>query len=1040
LVFDADILFADLMARHRGAAIVAACVLMTGWGVVPAPGEVRFRVDKPISVLPSSAVLSLAQTRDGYLWVGTLKGLARFDGERLEQFRDAAAPALEGDTIGRIFEDSRRNLWVGTENGGVMLIAPNGQVKSLEIGRRGREGQLAAAVEDKKGGVWLFSADGNLCRYRDREVDVWSGFQAQSDCRTLGLDDAGMLWVATDGGLSVVDPSAAVARQPLPSSAVKNLPAARVNYALASRRGGFWVLADGHVRRWAQNRVAEDLGVFPWLNSTVTNQPYLVITAACEDLDGNLVIGTYGNGIYWYDSAGHAALLSSKSGGLTHDSILALMMDREGSLWVGTNGGGLNRIKRLVFNDVPQAQGKTVQSVCEGQDGEIWIGYNGGARVDRWNGTAGEPFQLVHLGPGEQVEAKAVFVDSNQRVWAGAWGGGGPWLFQFEAGHFLPLAGPELTSREVSAFFQDSHGTMWFGMHGGLGRLDQHGWKLLTTRDGLASDEVRAITEDRDHNLWIGTSGGGLSRLVDGKFSNFSITNGLPSDDVSSLLADAQGILWAGTGGGLGRFDGNRWTRITRQQGLASDSLSYMVEDGQGNLWIGSNAGLMRVRKQALNDLATGTNSYVLCRVYGEVDGLPADECTFGSQPGAWRARSGKLYFPTVHGLGWVDPGQLRQNTNPPPVLVEAVFVAGQPQSTNNLRAPQPRVVTLRPGQEGLQIQFASLNLAAPDKGRIKYRLDPYEKWIERPGNVREALYGKLPQGKYQFQVTACNEDGEWNTEGASIGVVVLPPFWKTWWFLGALSAALLGAVGGAVHYVSTQRLQRQLAGLRQQEALERERARIARDLHDQLGANLTQVSLLGELAASDSHSPGDVETHARQISQTARETTLALDEIVWTVNPSNDTLDSLITYVCKYAQEYFRVAGLRYRLEVPPQLPATGISPELRHNVFLAAKEAINNVVKHSRATAAWFRLKLDRESFVIEIEDNGQGIDSAKTRTGRNGLVNMRKRMDDIRGSFDIGPGAEGGTRVSLAAPLGNGHKSVSAPRPNPPGKENE
>ena len=1020
-----------MKATNRGPALAAFGLLIAVSASFAGTIGSRFRVDRqPVLGLPSSAVLALTQTRDGYLWIGTFKGLARFDGVRLEEFRDPAAPSLTGGTIVRLFEDSHRNLWVGAESAGVVLIDPEGRIPSLEnIGRPGREGRLSAAVEDKLGAVWLFPADGTLCRYLNGKADVWSGFPTQSDCRALACDDSGMLWVATDGDLTAFDPATVVSHQPLPHTASPAIPVSRIASILASRRGGMWLLADGRVRRWQNDRFVEDLGLFPWLGRVATNasEPYVFVTAVCEDLEGNLILGTYGQGVYWYDKSGKAEWLSSSQDGLTHNSVVALTVDREGSLWVGTDGGGLNRVGRKDYEVIEQTRGLTVQSVCEGKDGEIWIAYNAD-RVDRWNGTVGEQF---HLTPDEHLNAKAVFADKNQRVWAGAWGGRGPWLFQFESGHFLPVTGPELTSHEISAFFQDSRGTLWFGMHGGLGRLDQKGWRSLTTRDGLAGNEVRAITEDREQSLWIGTGGGGLSRLQEGKFTNYTTANGLPGDDISSVLNDAQGVLWVGTSGGLARFDGNKWTKITKQQGLASDSLSYLVEDGQGNLWIGSNVGLMRVKKQSLNELAAqmaaGTNGYVLCRTYGEPDGLPADECTFGSQPGAWLTRSGQIYFPTVHGLAKVDPGQLRQNTNPPPVIIEAVSIAGESQTTNNLRAPLPKTVTIPPGKEGLQIQFASLNLALPEKGRVRYRLDDYENWVERPGTVREVQYGKLPQGKYSFHVTACNEDGEWNKEGASLSVIVLPPFWRTWWFLGGLGLCLLAAVSGFVHYVSTQRLQRQLAGLRQQEALERERARIARDLHDQLGANLTQVSLLGELAAGDKNSPADVEAHARQISQTARETTLALDEIVWTVNPSNDTLDSLINYVCKYAQDYFKVAGLRYRLEVPPQLPVTGISPELRHNVFLAAKEAINNVVKHAKATSAWLRLRLDGQEFVLEIEDNGRGLEKSQEKTGRNGLLNMRKRMEDIHGRFEIGLGAEGGTCVRLTARFGNGSKAA-------------
>jgi len=233
-----------------------------------------------------------------------------------------------------------------------------------------------------------------------------------------------------------------------------------------------------------------------------------------------------------------------------------------------------------------------------------------------------------------------------------------------------------------------------------------------------------------------------------------------------------------------------------------------------------------------------------------------------------------------------------------------------------------------------------------------------------------------------------------------------------------------LGWIIAVVHYLSTQKLQRQLEGFRQQQALEKERSRIARDIHDQVGASLTQVALLGELVESDKKSPVDVEAHARQISHTARETSRALDEIVWTVNPSNDTLDGLITYVCKYAQEYLAVAGLRYRLDVPDQLPDAAIFPDVRHNVFLASKEALTNIVRHAKASSVWIRLRLEPTRFTLELEDNGRGpagMDEEPAQS-RNGLLNMRKRMEDIGGSFSIGHAPDGGTLVCLTAPIEN------------------
>lgn len=378
------------------------------------------------------------------------------------------------------------------------------------------------------------------------------------------------------------------------------------------------------------------------------------------------------------------------------------------------------------------------------------------------------------------------------------------------------------------------------------------------------------------------------------------------------------------------------------------------------------------------------------------------------------------MWFPTIAGVASVDPARLRPNPVPPPVAIETVLIDGQELGGAGSATGWSEEVTVPAGREGLEIRYTSLNLSSADRARFKYRMEGHETAWNEAGNARFARYSKLPPSKYHFHVTACNEDGLWNDKGRLLAIVVLPPFWRTWWFLTATTLCLLGGIIGVVHYLSTQKLQRQVAQFRQQEAVEKERGRIARDIHDQLGASLTQLSLLGELVESDKASPDDVEAHARQISQTARETTRALDEIVWTVNPSNDTLEGLINYVCKYAQDYLAVAGVRYRLDVPPQLPATPLPPEMRHNVFLAAKESVTNVVRHAQAGSAWIRLRLEPGRFTLEIEDDGRGPGDVASRSHRNGLRNMRKRMEDVGGQFSIDPGTERGTVVRLTAPL--------------------
>jgi ligand-binding sensor domain-containing protein/signal transduction histidine kinase len=954
--------------------------------------------------LPENVVIAMAQTRDGYLWLGTLNGLARFDGIRFTVFNAYNTPGLGSSRITFLFADRHDNLWVGTDTAGAVLIK-NGRVTPLEFGSHGREGRLIAVAEDGRGAVWLCTADGRLCRYLNGDMSVWQlrGPKAVGEYRALAVEAGGSLWIGADHLLAEIDTAKIVAGQSLPPH--QEFVPGKLDFLLTSSRGGFWLLANGRVQLYQTNRIARDFGLYPWGPAPVK--------AACEDRQGNLIVGTQDRGLTWFDADGRAETLTD-SQGLTHNTVLSLHVDREGSLWVGTDSGGVNRVKRQSFEVLAEPRPSVVLSVCEDAAGGLWLASTDVELKYYHNGA----FRNYGRAQGLlDVNLRSVFVDRNQKVWVGTLDGG---LFQLDGERFRAVPKSEIVPRGVSAIHQDRAGLLWVGTQGGLARWDGQDWQLFKATNGLASDKIAAIADDPTGALWIGTDRG-LSRLRDGRFDSFHVEDGLPGEDVSALLADDLGVVWVGTRGkGLARFADGKWTRYSTDNGLADNGINYLAEDGQGYLWIGSFTGLMRVPKTDLNQFAEGRISAVRCRAYGSADGLPTAECSSGSQPAACRTRAGKLWFPTIRGLVSVDPAQLVRNTNPPPVMIEAVWVDDQLQNTNRLRSNWPEALTIPAGRERLEIRYTSLNLLAPERARFKFQMEGHESAPTDAGDTRVARYSNLPPGHYTFRVTACNEDGEWNKIGASLAITVEPPFWRTWWFLALSAACFLGLIVATVHFISTQKLQRQLAQLRQKEALEKERARIARDLHDQLGANLTQVSLLGEMVETDKDLPGEVEAHARQISQTARVTALALDEIVWAANPANDTLEGLVTYVCKYAQEYFTLAGLSCRLEVSEQLPSMPVPPDVRHNVFLAFKEAVNNVVKHAQATAVRVRLVVGPDYFKFEIEDNGRGLPAGAKDKGRNGLRNMRKRMEDVGGEFSVDPAAERGTRVCLTAPI--------------------
>ncbi len=1010
--------------------VAAAGLLLGGMLCGAAAADARFNIrtwgpiDENGSILPQSSVNTMTQSRNGYLWLGTEGGISRFDGLNSSIFNDNNTPGLKSSQISCLFEDNDGNLWIGTKNAGIVLVK-DGRVETVPSDAGFHAGPLRSACEDSSGSVWLYTDDGQLLHYHGGSISVGDGgTNRSSNCRVIIAEKSGPIWMGNANGLYTTGTMTNLALAGPPRFKVSSVN--QVDYLVASRGGGFWCLADGHVQKWRNFSVERDYGTYPW------SAP---ITSACEDQEGNLVVGTYGDATYWLDSQGHFTRVARE--GRKLDFVSSLLVDRDDDLWIGTDGLGVSRVKRSPFSVLEQSEGRNAQSVCEDSDGSLWVGLFG----------AGIP-SVVSVNPqtgaarqyGTNVQVKSVLVDRNHQVWAGTWGPWEPWWARLQAGGLFKLQTDSIPQpqyvqaslsggvarvivvQRVSALFQDRTGLLWAGSMQGLWQNDGHVWKLFNASDGLSSDDVRAVIDDNDGNIWIGTADGGLDRLRDGKFVAFHKSDGLPSEHISSLYLDGQGVLWVGTSGGLGRLQGGKWTAYTTANGLASDSVQYILEDGEGNLWLGSNLGLMRIAKKALNDFAENPTNLFACRTFGRADGLPASECSSGSQPAACRTHDGRLWFPTLTGLVSVDPADIRPNTNPPPIVIENVRIDDVLQSKDTLGASPITNLTIPAGREHLDIQYTSLNLGAADKARFRYQMEPFESRSVEAGDRRIAPYTKLPPGKYTFHVSACNEDGVWSDVPATLAIIVLPPFWRTAWFISGTSLVVLAMIVGAVYYVSTQKLQRQLAGLRQQQALEKERARIARDIHDQLGASMTQVSLLGEMVESDKDSPAEVVSHAKQISLTARDTARALDEIVWTVNPSNDTLEGLVNYICKYAQEYLAVASLRYRLDVPAQLPSVIITPEVRHNVFLAAKESITNIVRHARATSAFIRLRLEPGVFVLEIQDDGRGIPNLEEKLAgsRNGLRNMVKRMEDIGGSFAARPAPEGGTLVSLTVPI--------------------
>lgn len=418
--------------------------------------------------------------------------------------------------------------------------------------------------------------------------------------------------------------------------------------------------------------------------------------------------------------------------------------------------------------------------------------------------------------------------------------------------------------------------------------------------------------------------------------------------------------------------------------------------------------------------MAIGQTTGVPCRVYRQFDGLPALECSGGFNPACWRANDGRLWFSTANGLVSVNPREARFDAGPPKVRIEELLVDGKPRTLPATIGGKE--LAIEPGRHYVQFRFTALNFTAPDSVRFRVQLEGGDPQWQDTGGQRIFGYGPLMPGSYKFRVMACNSDGAWNGEGTALAFTVKPYYWETWWFEAVLGLTAFSVLGVTVALTQRRRYKSRLERLQREQAVERERARIAQDLHDDLGTSLTQISMLSALANRENTPAAESKEIIQQVRGRAKEMVTALDEIVWAVNPKNDSLMELINYLGYFAEEFFRSTSIRCRLEIPERLPSPPLSSEVRHHLFLVFKEAINNVARHSGASEVLLRVANTETEALISVEDNGHGFQQGENHEGRegNGLRNMMARMEQIGGHTRIRSIPGSGTIVELHLPF--------------------
>jgi signal transduction histidine kinase/ligand-binding sensor domain-containing protein len=943
--------------------------------------------------LPQNSVRGIVQAPDGYLWVATLNGVAKFDGIRFHVFDKSNSPGVSSSRFVSMVSGAGGDLWLASEDNNVVHYH-EGHFTTVGAGAGIRPHSVGAITTDHHGELWVES---------DQHVFRWISSRQRFEKEAFSTGDLKFFplwWVGTGFWAVRGSDLLTFSRGQLQSHALpKTLRVDQIRGAAVGGDGAVWVgTQDMRIGRYQDGQLKLQSGTV----HTAFQDP------AKRDWEVDI-------------SPTFERTLSFPSGGVDHDIHYNIVIhDNEGNMWVGSENEGLFRIQRQSIHTISSVQGlasDNVYPVLYSRMGDMWIG--------SW------PAGLSRIHDGQVITAltkkdglpglvTALAEDNQGKLWIGSHSGVKV-LSQRKLE--VPSGLPKEKLPTILAIHQTSDGAMLFGTPNGLYVLDGSNSHWLTAKDGLASDDARVIIQDHRGDTWIGGYGG-LTRLHNGQFTRWTEADGLPSNNVRSILEDNFGEIWIGTyDGGIGWLRNGKWVVFNKNNGLHDNGAFQILEDNEEHFWISSNSGIYRVRRSELQDVADGRESRVTSVAFGLADGMLSAECNGGVWPAGAKDARGLLWFPTQKGVAVVDPASVVTVVKPPRVEIESASIEDKAQADVDH-------IVLHPRQMDLEIEYTALSYTRPEQISFRYKLDGLDKTWQDVGPRRTAYYSHLPPGDYVFRVAARNGDGVSSVYDSTMLVTVIPPFYRRWWFAVLIFLAVLSLIWGLLHYrigqLKKERVAQQAFSRELIASQEGERRRIAAELHDSLGQRLIIINNLALFLLRPKGKVGSEEERLETIEEIREEASQAIEEtraISYALRPFQ--LDRL--GLTKAIQALTKTAAHAAQMEITAEVDDIdeAFDEELRINFYRIVQEALNNVVKHSGATQGKVVVRRMKSSVVLTVSDNGKGLPSEPRNInagpGGFGMTGMRERATLLKGTMQIKSDPGVGTILTIEFPVG-------------------